>query len=341
MPRLTEYSDKALPYNFRNKIINGDMRIDQRRKGGTATISYSGIGPYGTGEAAAVDRWKVIGGDVTTLGRSYDAPAGFNYSLFVRNDTSNDDLLFIQQRIEANLLKELNYGTNSPKTITISFWVKSAVAGLYGGTWQIDPSNLVQSAACFFTYTVTNANTWEYKTVTIPGSVDYPMESFSEGVAGGRLWFVVNCPVSQRSPSQLPYTWHQFNKFTVNNVVSFSSGGSERYFNLTGVQLEVRATATPFEYRPISLENLLCMRYYVQPNFFATHASQENQLRQIYNWPEQMCNIPVAVTEDYVGSGANQVSQLSKNYISILAGTAGGTNQTSIHNWVYNADSEL
>lgn len=340
MPRLTEYSDKALPYNFRNKIINGDMRIDQRRKGGTATTSYSGIGPYGLGDAFVVDRWMVFGGDVTTVGRSYDAPTGFNYSLFVRNDTNNDALLYVQQRIEASLLKELNYGTNSPKTITISFWVKSAIAGLYGGVWEIETPNGT-AARCFFTYTVANANTWEYKTVTIPGSVDFPMRSFSEGVTGGWLWFVVNCPVSQRSPSQLPYTWHQlFGQYTVNNVVSFSNGAG-RYFNLTGVQLEVRATATPFEYRPISVENLLCLRYYSQPNYYFTSASQEGVKRQQAYWPEQMCYLPVVKTEEYTGSAANQVYEITQNYASVLAATAGGNNSTPIHNWIYYADAEL
>jgi len=151
---------------FRNRIINGDMRIDQRNAGAAVTINSAAV-------TYSVDRWAGYGqgsAGVFTLQQSTTVPTGFINSLKVTVTTADasiaaSDFYTLQQRIEGFNVADLGWGTANAKTVTLSFWVRSSLTGTFSGA-------LVGAAFARsypFTYSISAANTWEQKTVTVAG----------------------------------------------------------------------------------------------------------------------------------------------------------------------------
>jgi len=238
---------------FRNRIINGDMRIDQRNNGAVFTSTSSA--PY------TVDRWQsnCASGATFTTQRVDDAPAGsglFN-SLKVTVTSSkasvltSDEYMF-RQNVEGYNLADFELGTTSAKTFTVSFWVKSSVTGTHSGAFR----NALANRGYAFTYTITSANTWEYKTITVPGDTTGTWNK-AESV-GIRLQFDLGCGDSMRNTAG---SW-------VGGVSVVGATGAVRLitnsnatWQITGVQLEKAAAATDFEFRPIQTELAMCQRY--------------------------------------------------------------------------------
>ena len=156
----------ASPYVLKNRLINGDMRVDQRNAGAAVTINSAAY-------TFVVDRWSGYGSaadGVFTLQRSTTAPTGFTNSFLATVTTADasigaNQLYIIEQFIEGFNVADLDFGTANAKTITISFWVRSSVTGTFSGS--IADTNYTRSYP--FTYTISSANTFEYKTVTIAG----------------------------------------------------------------------------------------------------------------------------------------------------------------------------
>ena len=150
-------------FGFRNRIINGAMVIDQRNAGASVT---GGVLVY------TLDRYVsfVQTDGVMTFQRVADAPTGFTYSLKATTTTADASLGATQraaifQRIEGFNVADFALGSASAVQFTLSFWVKSTLTGTFGGSFQNNDSN----RAYPFTYTISAANTWEQKTVTITG----------------------------------------------------------------------------------------------------------------------------------------------------------------------------
>ena len=150
---------------FTNRIINGDMRIDQRNAGASASLS-------GLSVTYTLDRWAVRSDTegVASVQRSTTAPAGFSNSLLYTVTTADTSLgstqqYAIQQRVEGFNVADFGWGTANAQTITLSFWVRSSLTGTFGGAI----SNSAVNRSYPFTYTINTANTFEYKTVTITG----------------------------------------------------------------------------------------------------------------------------------------------------------------------------
>ena len=240
----------ATPFSMRNKIINGAMEIDQRNAGASVTVNTTG-GVY------TLDRWYgrgVTSAGVFTVQQSSIAPTGFRNSVLCTVTTSSSpsasDLYFIQQRIEGFNTVDLSFGTAAAKTVTLSFWVRSSLTGSFGGSIG---NNVDQSYP--FSYSINATNTWEYKTVTIPGSttgtwnttngtgliVHFSLGTGSSGTGTANVW------------GNYPYA-------PTGSVNVIATNGATFY--LTGVQLEVGSVATPFERRPYGLELSLCSRFY-------------------------------------------------------------------------------
>ena len=147
---------------FKNRIINGAMVIDQRNAGASTTPTASGY---------TLDRWRA-GLSVASkfsVQQSSTAPTGFNNSLLVTSlsayTVGSGEQFTIAQRIEGYNWADLNYGSANAKTITISFWVRSSLTGTFGGSLR----NIDQTRSYPYSYTISSANTWEQKTVTITG----------------------------------------------------------------------------------------------------------------------------------------------------------------------------
>jgi hypothetical protein len=244
---------------FRNRIINGDMRIDQRNAGASVT---PGNGDF------TLDRWAatVTQSSKFSVQRNAGAvtpPVGFsNYlgatSLSAYSVTSGD-IFALAQRIEGFNFADMSWGTANAQAITMSFWVRSSLTGTFGGALQNDAENRSYP----FSLTISAANTWEYKTVTVAGDTTGTWVGATNGV-GVRVVFNLGCGTT-RSNTAGAWAAGDFRAPTGAVSVVGTSGAT---FYITGVQLEAGSVATPFERRPYGTELALCQRYYEVGGFF-------------------------------------------------------------------------
>jgi len=238
---------------FRNRIINGAMVIDQRNAGASVTPTN---GQY------LVDRWQAI----LTQSSKYSAqqnagsvtpPTGYiNYlgvtSLSAYSITSTDQFR-IRQFIEGLNVADLAWGTANAATVTISFWVRSSLTGTFGGALQNSASNRSYP----FSYTISSANTWEQKSVTVAGDTSGTWLT-TNGV-GIQLTFAFGVG-STLSGTAGAWAGTEYSSATGATSVVGTNGAT---FYITGVQLEKGSTATSFDYRPYTTELQLCQRYFV------------------------------------------------------------------------------
>jgi hypothetical protein len=237
---------------LRNRIINGDMRIDQRNAGAAVTVNAAATKYY------AVDRFDGSGqtaDGVYTLQQVTDAPTGFKNSLKATVTTADasigaSQVYNVTHRIEGYNVADLMLGISSTQQFTLSFWVKSSVTGAFGGSVgnNVDLSNP-------FSYTISAANTWEYKTVTFTS----PASGTWDYTTGSGL-LVVWSLGGGTSTKGTAGTWANYPTSPTGSVNLISTLSST--WQITGVQLEAGSAATPFERRQYGQEFALCQRYY-------------------------------------------------------------------------------
>ena len=243
----------------RNRIINGDMRIDQRNDG--AAVTPSG----GTGYFSC-DRWQqwLSQNSKYSIQRSTVAPAGFANSLLATSLSAytvlTTDNFALNQNIEGFNAQDLGWGTASASSITLSFWVRSSLTGTFGGAF----SNSAVNRSYPFTYTISAANTWEQKAVTIAG--DTTGTWLTDNGIGIRLWFSIGAGSTYLGTAG-SWAGADYRGATGQTSVVGTSGAT---FYITGVQLEPGTVATPFERRSYGQELALCQRYYESGRASAT-----------------------------------------------------------------------
>jgi hypothetical protein len=239
----------ATGFGFKNRIINGAMMIDQRNAGASVT-SNDGV--------FAVDRFRfsMTQSSKGTGQQSSVAPAGFINSLLFTSTAStslgSSDEFAIIQPIEGLNVSDLGWGTASAQTVTLSFWVRSSLTGTFGGSLQ----NSAANRSYPYSYTISSANTWEQKSVTIVG--DTTGTWLTTNGMGIRLRFGLGVG-STGSGTAGSWSGSNFASATGATSVVGTNGAT---FYITGVQLEKGSTATSFDYRPYGTEFMLCQRYY-------------------------------------------------------------------------------
>ena len=239
---------------LKNRIINGAMVIDQRNAGASVTAND---GTYD------VDRWKCI---ATANGKftmqqnagSITPPVGFSYYLGCTSTSaysvSATDFFHVRQGIEGYNVADLGYGTVNAKTVTLSFWVQSSLTGTFGGSLN----NNTFARSYPFSYTISSANTWEYKTVTIAGDTSGTWQTTTS--VGLAVSFSLGAGSTQSGTAG---AWVAGEKESVTGAVSVV-GTNGATFYITGVQLEVGSSATGFEYVNYQTSLANCQRYYTK-----------------------------------------------------------------------------
>jgi hypothetical protein len=241
-------SDQA--FSMRNRIINGGMVIDQRNAGASVTGNN---GVYFT------DRWRA-GASLNskfTGQRSTTAPAGFSNSLLITSSSSysvpSGETFTLAQFVEGFNAADLGWGAAGAASVTLSFWARSSLTGTFGGAL----ANNATDRSYPFTYTVSAANTWEYKTVTVAG--DTSGTWLTDNSIGIRVWFGlgVGSAVSGTAGS---WAGADYRSATGATSVVGTNGAT---FYITGVDLRVGSyTVVPQDFRAYGTELALCQRYY-------------------------------------------------------------------------------
>ena len=233
----------------RNRIINGDMRIDQRNAGASVTPANG---------AYLLDRYQVIRTQASKFSAQQvtDAPVGFTNSMRITSLSAYSvvasDIFHVMQKIEGFNVSDLAWGTANAQSVTVSFWAKSSLTGTFGGSLV----NSAEDRSYPFTYTISSANTWEYKTVTVAG--DTTGTWLTNNGIGIRCHFTIGVGSNYTATAG---AWTAGAKFAPTGATSVV-GTSGATLNITGVQLEAGTTATPFEHRMYSQELAMCQRYY-------------------------------------------------------------------------------
>ncbi len=267
MSRQSELAELSRIYDTsslsnRNLIINGAMTVAQRSTSAVAA---------GNPNYPSVDRyvaWEGTDG-AYTVEQSTDAPTGFSKSLKAQVTTADTSLAAGQyaqlvQRIEAQNLQHLDYGLSTAKTLTLSFWVKSNKTGTYCITAYKEDSTGSASTMLFpKEFSINSANTWENKTITIePDSQIKSATGVIDDDNGTGMQIFWNLAQGSTYTGGTDGTWTtNTNHFATTNQVNWMDSTSNNFY-LTGVQLEVGDTATPFEHRSYGDELARCQRYY-------------------------------------------------------------------------------
>lgn len=280
---------------FKNRIINGAMMIDQRNAGAAVTVNS-------TAQFFPVDRWVGRGesGDgVFTVQQSSTAPTTFRNSIVATVTTADAAIgssqrYEIYQRIEGNNVADLMWGTAAAATVTLSFWVRSSLTGTFGGALI----NYDADRSYPFSYTISSANTWEQKSITVAGDTSGTWQTnnnigiwvdFSLGAGASRLG-TANAWASGLYTGVTGQT----------NVIA--TNGATWY--VTGVQLEKGSTATSFDYRPYGIELQLCQRYFWTFIF----GDSAGQTPGPVGWGESTTSIVTAVQYPQVMRAAPSIS---------------------------------
>jgi hypothetical protein len=349
-------------FSFKNRIINGAMVIDQRNAGASVTL--------GGGSDYIMDRFRgfVSAGSKLSVQQSTDAPTGFSNSALITVASSYtpsaSEQFFFGTSFEANNVGDFSFGTASAKTTTLSFWVKSSVTGTYPMSW----TNNATDRSYIKTFTISSADTWEQKTITIPG--DTTGTWVNSGT--GRHSFL---QIGLGAGSNFDGTdgaWQAGNLRQTSGSVDFVSQSNGATFYITGVQLEVGSVATPFERRPFGAELVLCKRYYDKTfaintapaqnagrsgalETVATRAASATGISSYFRFSVPMRATPSTITfynpsaangqarnldlsSDCTSTSADNINEIGGKVNYTLPASTVATNLISVH---WSADAEL
>ena len=238
----------------RNRIINGGMVFDQRNNGAAVTPSAD---PQYT-----LDRWVFQRSQASKFSTQQNAgsvtpPNGFSNYLGITSlsaySIGSSDYFLVQQKLEGFNTADLAWGTANAKTVTVSFWVRSSLTGTFGGAVR----NSAENRSYPFSYTISVADTWEQKSITIAGDTTGTWVGATNGIGLSLAFgFGVGSTYSGTAGS-----WAGANYASATGATSVV-GTSGATFYITGVQLEEGSVATPFEHRQYGQELALCQRYF-------------------------------------------------------------------------------
>lgn len=244
-------NSQGSPFGFKNRIINGGMVIDQRNSGASLTPSDTSYG---------LDRWsfRLTQSSKFTTQQNAGAvtpPVGYTNYLGVTSSSAysvtSSDFFTLVQYIEGYNVADLRWGTSDAQTVTLSFWVRSSLTGTFGGSFN----STNNGRSYTFTYTISAANTWERKSITVPGDTSGTWETTNTRGMGVRFNLGAGSTWSGTAGS-----WSSSSFFAPTGAVSVVGTNGATWY-VTGVQLERGTQNTAFDWRPYGTELQLCQRY--------------------------------------------------------------------------------
>jgi hypothetical protein len=285
---------------LRNRIINGDMRVDQRNA--AASITPTTTNTY------TLDRWSTLLSQSSKFSVQQNAgavtpPAGFIKYLGITSlsaySVAAGDYFATIQFIEGYNTADLAWGTASAATVTLSFWVRSSLTGTFGGALR----NNGGTRSYPFTYTISVANTWEQKSITIAGDTSGTWTTDNTAGIGVQFGLGVGSTYSGTSGS-----WAGTLYVSATGATSVVGTNGATWY-VTGVQLEVGTVATPFERQIYNAQLAQCQRYYwkITPDngrrFSLGYATTTTTISAIIQYPVEMRTAPSALEQ--TGTAAN------------------------------------
>jgi len=275
----------------RNRIINGDMRIDQRNSGASVT---PGNNTY------ALDRWRQNSTQASKYSCQQNAgsvtpPSGFSQYMGITSlsaySVTSGDAFWVDQLIEGFNVSDLAWGTANAKPITLSFWVRSSLTGTFGGSFR----NGSAARTYPYSYTISVANTWEQKVISIQGDTSGTWAT--DNSIGVYVGFNLGSGSTYIGTAG---AWAAANYISATGATSVV-GTSGATFYITGVQLEPGTVATPFERRSYGAELVLCQRYYYEDAaLIATGLSGTSLARATASHPVEMRAAPSVTVSNSV-----------------------------------------
>ena len=305
---------------FKNRLINGQMQIDQRNAGASVTPTTTSFG---------LDRWNIDISQASKISMQQNAgsvtpPAGFTnylgYTSLAATSVGSSDYYMTSQAIEGYNMADLGWGTANAKSVTLSFWVRSSLTGTFGGCLE---NQSPHNRNYIFSYTISSANTWEYKTITIAGDTGTTWNSTNG--AGIYLRFSMGCGSTRQGTAG---SWGTTRYFTTTGETQVAATNGATFY-ITGVQLEKGSTATSFDYRPYGTELALCQRYYYKTtasgqngnytNFCVGNAYGNNTINCMLQLPVSMRTYPTTLDTSAMATFIYETGSSSGNTPTSIA----------------------
>jgi hypothetical protein len=327
-----------------NRIINGDMRIDQRNNGasGTAVVTYT------------IDRWRYAATQTAKGAWQRGGPAAsssaigqagfFNTLQFTSSSafvSAATDAFAFDQNIEADLVSDFAWGTSNAQPVTLSFWAYCSIAGNMSGAICNAPSPPTRSYP--FSFTLPSA-VWTKVIITIPGDTGGTWNLSGNG-AGVGLYFDLGCGANFRAPAN---AWVSGNYRGANGAVSIV-GTNGAQFSFTGVKLEIGSVATPFNRQSLAKSLADCQRYYQSTGgtygtFFCGNVTTSVAYIYVARYPVAMrANATVVLTHmaaaGFPATAGGVSSATSQSFAE--SRTANATVNAGYFGSSYTADAEL
>lgn len=241
---------------FRNLVIGGNFTTNPWQRGTTFTgIATTQYGPDRFNYAAA-------GAGVVDWIKTADAPTIAQAGMFTQHCLHIDvttadasigatDIYLVQHRIEGLNTSFLGFGQTNARRVTISFWVKSTKTGIF----YCGIRNSAGNRSYFAPYTIAASDTWEYKTITIPGDTSGTW-LYTNGAGMYVYWTLAAGSNFQGTAN----TWNSSNLVAASDQANALDSDTNN-FKLALVQVEEGIGASPFEQLPASIVLERCQRY--------------------------------------------------------------------------------
>jgi len=249
--------------SFRNKVINGDMRIDQRNGGTAVTIASDDVfyGPdrllcyvntYSGTPSFTLQQQTLSTADTTTLGGRINS---------VRLTATNANTMTnsygsvgLQYLVEGYNITDLNWGAAGAQSMAVSMWMKTNVTGVH----NISFGNRSYAQSYVASFNLNAADTWSNVKFVVPAP---PTGSVWDTTSNVGIRMDIDA-ISQGYTTTFSNAWYNGFALTPSSNNSSLWLNSNNYVEVTGIQLEAGTSNTPFENRPLPIELGLCQRYF-------------------------------------------------------------------------------